>query len=113
VFTVLFEEPDTYHWYWYGAVPPETVAVTFTEFPAVAVTDVPDDDVTVTVSGLGVAVGVGEDVGADVGAAVGAGVGVEAGFTVIVTELDAGEVNGVEALSVILQVTACEVPAAV
>jgi len=102
-----------YHWYWYGPVPPKTVAVTLTEFPAATVNDVPDDEAAVTVSGLGVAVGVGEDVGAVVGAAVGWGVGVGTGFTVIVTELEAGEVTGVEALSVILQVTACEVPAAV
>ena len=43
----------------------------------------------------------------------GDGVGVGAGLTVIVTALEAGEVTGVEALSVTVQVTECEVPAAV
>ena len=68
-------------------------------------------------TGVGVAVGtaVGAAVGTAVGAAVGTGVGVGvgAGFTVTETVLDAGEVTGVEALSVTVQVTVCEVPAAV
>lgn len=71
--------------------------------------------------GLGVGVGVGlgvcvvvevcVDVEVEVEVCVGAGV--EAGLTVIETVLDAGDVTGVEALSVTVQVTECEVPAAV
>jgi len=52
---------------------------------------------------IGAAVGAGGEVGAVVGG--GLGVGVAAGFTVIETTLEAGEITGVEALSVILQVT--------
>lgn len=64
----------------------------------------------------GVAVGFGEGevvdcTGDDVGE--GVGVGVDVGFAVIVTELEAGEVTGVEALSVTLQVTECEPATAV
>lgn len=67
-----------------------------------------DDGVAV---GEGVGVGVGVSVGAAVGT--GVGVGVEAGFTVTETALEAGDVTGVEALSVTLQVTECEPAAAV
>jgi len=65
--------------------------------------------------GFTVGTGVGFAVGTGVGTAVGTGVGVGvgAGFTVTETALDAGEVTGVEALSVTVQVTECEVPAAV
>jgi hypothetical protein len=72
---------------------------------------------TVVAEGIRVGDGFGDGVGAGVGAAVGTGVGVGvgvgAGFTVTETALEAGEVTGVVALSVTVQVTECEVPAAV
>ena len=62
----------------------------------------------VGVLGSGVAVGVDVEVGE------GVAVEVEVGeFTVIVTALEAGDVTGVEALSVTVQVMECECPAAV
>jgi hypothetical protein len=69
--------------------------------------------------GDAVGVGFGDAVGVGFGDAVGTGVGVGVGdevdvdVTVTETALEAGEVTGVEALSVTLQVTVCEVPAAV
>ena len=68
--------------------------------------------------GVAVGIGVGVDIageGVDVepDGCVGAGVDVGAGLTVIETALDVGDVTGVEALSVTLQVTECEVSAAV
>jgi hypothetical protein len=64
--------------------------------------------------GFAVGTGVGFAVGTGVGAGVGVGVDeVEVDVTVIETVLEVGEITGVEALSVTLQVTVCEVPAAV
>ena len=61
--------------------------------------------------GIGVVVEVGDGVGEGVSA--GVGVGVEVGSTVTETALDVGEVTGVEALSVAVQVTECVPTAAV
>jgi hypothetical protein len=43
----------------------------------------------------------------------GDGIGVGVGFTVTETAIEAGETTGIEALSVTVQVTQCEAPAAV
>jgi hypothetical protein len=76
-----------------------------------------DGEAVVVVIGVavGLVVGVGVDVGVELGVSVGAGVGVgvDVGFTVIVTALEAGDVTGVEALSVTVQVTECEPAVAV
>jgi hypothetical protein len=88
----------------------------------------PKTNAAVVAAGVSVGVGVGFAVGTGVGFAVGTGVGfgdavgtgvgvgvdeVEVEVTVTETALEAGDVTGVEALSVTLQVTVCEVPAAV
>ncbi len=56
-------------------------------------------------SGEGDEVGEGVGVCVGVGLGVGVGVGVGVGLAVIVTAFEGGEVTGIEALSVILQVT--------
>ena len=69
--------------------------------------------VEVIVWGFVVCIGVGVDVEMGVGVGVEEGVGVAAGLTVTETALETGEVTGVEALSVTVQVTECEDPVAV
>ena len=70
--------------------------------------------VSVDVEG-GVSVGVdgGESMGVDGGVSVDVEFEVGVGFTVIITVLERGDVTGVEALSVISQVTVAELPDAV
>jgi hypothetical protein len=68
------------------------------------------EDGDAVVVGVGVSIDIG--VGFEVGVGVGEGVGVGAGFTATETVLDVGEVIEVEALSVTLHATKCEVPAA-
>lgn len=79
-------------------------------FPLIArstVAPVPVVAVTfVVVDGVGVGVIVGLGVGVDVGVEV-------AEFTVMLTALEAGDVTGLEALSVTTQVITCDCPAAV